>query len=93
MREDQAEIALNAFVEEVEARSEEQFGTTFVIRTYAFEITGEATRFGETVGMPPVELLSFDTRFGKDKLSERTRVLAEEVTARILAYWSDKRQR
>jgi hypothetical protein len=81
---------VTAFAEEVEARTEQQFGTTFVVRTYSMEVAGEAPRFDEIVTMPPPETVTFDTRFGREKLDERSRVLANAVTERIRAYWSRK---
>ena len=90
-REQDAEILVAAFAEEIETRSEEQFGTTLVVRTYSIEVTGEAQRFGETVTMPPPERVSFDTRFGAEKLNERSRVLADAVAATLRGYWSKKK--
>jgi serine/threonine protein kinase len=89
--EQEAEILVAAFAEEIETRTEEQFGTTFVVRTYSIEVTGEADRFGETVTMPPPERVSFDTRFGAEKLNERSRVLADKVAATLQEYWSKKK--
>jgi hypothetical protein len=90
VRGNDAEISVEVFTEEIEARQEQQFGTLFVVRTYSIEVTGSARRFDEMVRMPPPETFSFDTRFGREKLSERARVLADAVTEKILAYWNAK---
>ena len=85
-----AEIEIAVFAEEVEARQEEQFGTLLVVRTYSIDVTGKAPRFRELVSMPPPETMSFDARFGKEKLNERSRVIASNVADKIQAYWSRK---
>jgi hypothetical protein len=87
---DPAEIEIAIFAEEVEARQEQQFGTLMVVRTYSIEMTGKAPRFRELVPMPQPETLSFDARFGKEKLNERSRVIASNVADKIQAYWSRK---
>jgi serine/threonine protein kinase len=89
-REEGADIVLLVYTEEIEARTEEQFGTTFVVRTYSIEVTGQSPRFNERVSMPAPETFNFDTRFGREKLNERTRVLADAVIEKILTYWSEK---
>jgi serine/threonine-protein kinase len=89
---DPAEIEIAIFAEEVEARQEQQFGTLMVVRTYSIEMTGKAPRFRELVPMPQPETLSFDARFGKEKLNERSRVIASNVADKIQAYWSRKKQ-
>jgi len=86
----EAEIVLLIYAEEIESRTEEQFGTTFVVRTYSVEASAEAPRFGEPLNMPPPEVFSFDTRFGRDRLNERSRVFSDMLTEAILAYWSKR---
>ena len=39
--------------EEIEARQEEQFGTTFVVRTYAVEAEGESPHFDDLLMLEP----------------------------------------
>jgi hypothetical protein len=88
---DPAEIEIEIFAEEVEARQEQQFGTLMVVRTYSIEMTGKAPRFRELVPMPQPETLSFDARYGKEKLNEKARVIASNVADRIEAYWSRRK--
>jgi hypothetical protein len=85
------EIRLDIQAEEIEARSEQQFGTTFVIRTYSIVAMAEATRSGDLVPMPGPETFSFDARLGREKLNERSRVVAAGITDRIKEYWSRQR--
>jgi hypothetical protein len=89
---DAAEVVVTLFTEEIESRSEEQFGTTFVVRTYSMEASGQAPRFGEAVSMPPPEVFSFDTRLGRERLNQRSRALSEAVTRSIRQYWSRRSQ-
>ena len=86
----EAEIVLLIYAEEIESRTEEQFGTTFVVRTYYVEASAEAPRFGEPLNMPPPEVFSFDTRFGRERLNERSRVFSDTLTETILSYWSKR---
>lgn len=76
--------------EEIESRTEEQFGTTFVVRTYSLGATGEAVRFDESIDMPPAEVFSFDARLGGDRLGERARVFASLAVDRLDLYWSSR---
>ncbi len=92
VREPDAEIVIMVNAEEIESRTDTQFGTTFVIRTYSIDVTGDASRFGEMVSMPPPQTVSFDTRFGREKLNESSRVLASGVSSKIREYWSRKIQ-
>jgi len=85
------EIRLDIQAEEIEARSEEQFGTTFVVRTYSIVAMAEATRSGDLVPMPAPETFSFDARLGREKLNERSRVVASGITEKIQEYWSRQR--
>jgi serine/threonine protein kinase len=89
---DTPEIVVTLYTEEIESRSEQQFGTTFVVRTYSMEAAGQAPRFGEAVSMPPPEVFSFDTRLGRERLNERSRALGEAVTRSIRQYWSRRSQ-
>jgi serine/threonine-protein kinase len=86
-----AEIVVEVQAEEIEARSEEQFGTTFVIKTYSLASVAEAVRFGDMVPMPPPESFNFDSRLGAEKVNERSRVFASAITDAIGEYWSGVR--
>jgi hypothetical protein len=77
-------------VEQVGERSEQQFGTTFVVRTYAVSVMAEAPRFDELIPMPVPASISFDTRFGAEKLNEASRVIASDVTDHNTRYWGQR---
>lgn len=76
-------------VEEIESHAEEQFGTTFVTRTYSVAGDADVPRFGDLVPLP-AHTFSFDTRFGQDKLREQARVFSSDAAEELSGYWSSK---
>jgi hypothetical protein len=87
-----AEIVIEADVSVVEERVDQQFGTTFAVRTYSVELSGEGVRSGEAVPMPAPSLFSFDARFGRDRLAENAYVLADSVVEKVRAFWKKRIQ-
>jgi hypothetical protein len=85
-----AEIVINARVTLVDQRSEQQFGTTFVVKTYAIELDGEARGSGDVVPMPAQSTVSFDARVGRERLDEHARVVAAAMVAKIREYWKKR---
>jgi hypothetical protein len=89
-RPDRADVFVRAEAEEIEARTEEQFGNTFVIRTYSVTLDAEVPRFGDSVTVPP-RTFSFDARLGREKLRGEVFVIATSAAERIERYWEKKR--
>jgi serine/threonine-protein kinase len=89
-RPDRADVFVRAEAEEIEARTEEQFGNTFVIRTYSVTLDAEVPRFGDSVALPP-RTFSFDARLGREKLRGEVFVIATSAAERIERYWEKKR--
>jgi hypothetical protein len=87
-----ADVLIDIETEEIEARTEEQFGNTFVIRTYSVTLDAQAPRFGDSVSLPP-RTFSFDARLGREKLRAEAHVTASEAADRIARYWESKRSR
>ncbi len=85
-----ADVLVNVAAEEIEARTEQQFGTTFVIRTYSVTLDAEVPRFGDSVTLPP-RTFSFDARLGQGKLRGEAHVIAASAAERIEKYWETKR--
>jgi hypothetical protein len=85
-----ADVLVSINAEEVEARTEEQFGNTFVVRTYSVTLDGDVPRFGDSVSIPP-RTFSFDARLGRDKLRGEAHVIATSAAERIEKYWETKR--
>ncbi|HSF14114.1 MAG TPA: protein kinase [Vicinamibacteria bacterium] len=88
-RPEQAELLVALEVEEIESHAEEQFGTTFVTRTYSVAGDADVPRFGDLVPLP-AHTFSFDTRFGQDKLREQARVFSSDAAEELSGYWSSK---
>jgi hypothetical protein len=84
-----SDIQVLVAAEEIEARTEEQFGNTFVIRTYSVTLDAEAPRFGDSVTFPP-RTFSFDARLGREKLRGEAHVIATSAAERIEKYWQTK---
>jgi hypothetical protein len=89
-RPERADVFVRAEAEEIEARTEEQFGNTFVIRTYSVTLDAEVPRFGDSVALPP-RTFSFDARLGREKLRGEVFVIATSAAERIERYWEKKR--
>ena len=85
-----ADVLVIVAAEEIEARTEEQFGNTFVIRTYSVTLDAEVPRFGDAVVIPP-RTFSFDARLGKEKLRGEAHIIAASAAERIEKYWDSKR--
>lgn len=81
------DVIVHIGVDEIEARQEEQFGTTFVVRTYSIEATGTSPHFGDELYLEP-KMISFDARRGREKLREESRLIARDVMAAVQDYWS-----
>lgn len=84
------DVLVRVDVEEVEARNEQQFGTTFVVRTYSIDAGGSSPHFDEELVLPP-KMISFDARRGREKLQEESRVIASELVDQVRKYWAANR--
>jgi hypothetical protein len=84
---DQADVVIEASVTVLDERTDEQFGTTFVVRTFAIDVGAEAPRLGRSVPMPATTSVSFDARFGQERLAEKARTLADDAIARVRNFW------
>jgi len=69
----------------------QQFGQTFATRTYQIELSGEAPKVGEMIAMPPATTVSFDASFGRERLEEKSRLIAGDVVERVRAFVTKKR--
>jgi serine/threonine-protein kinase len=85
-----ADVVVEATATIVDERSEEQFGTTFVVRTYSLAVDANATRFRESIPMPEPRTFSFDARYGPQRATENTRVVANSAIESVREYWKKK---
>jgi tRNA U38,U39,U40 pseudouridine synthase TruA len=86
-----ADIGVSARAEVTQERVDQQFKTSFAVRSYAIDLTAETTRSGEAVSMPGATTLSFDPQFGAERAAEKSRLIASEVVDRIKAFVKRKR--
>jgi serine/threonine protein kinase len=89
-RPDGAEVIVNARATLLDTQYEQQFGTTFAIQTFGIELQAESTRDAATIGMPAAKSFSFDRRFGRERASEQSRLMANDAVERIQKYWSSR---
>jgi hypothetical protein len=87
-----ADIAIAAKVALLEERVDRQFGTTMAVRSYSIDLEGDATKFNESVPMPPAQNVTADSRFGAERFAEAGRVAAARAVEQLQQYWSKKRQ-
>jgi serine/threonine-protein kinase len=87
-----ADINITAEVEQTDQSTQQTFGTTVTIRTYAVQLDAEAPRFdNDTVAMPNAPSVSADARFGSERFNEYARKLSPEIVERVRAFWSKRR--
>jgi hypothetical protein len=86
-----ADVVVDANVAPVDERVSQQFGTTFAVRSYTIEVSGEAQRTGENVPMPASSTLSYDPKFGSERVAERARLVADGIVERVKAFAAKKR--
>jgi hypothetical protein len=81
-----ADIAVEAAVTPVEDRVSNQFGTTFAVRTYSIEVSGEAPKLGDSVAMPSSTTLSYDPKFGSERVTEKARLVADGIVEKVKSF-------
>jgi hypothetical protein len=87
---DRADIAIGAVAGGLQEKVSQQFGQTFATRTYQIELSGEAPKLGDMVSMPPATTVSFDASVGRERLEEKSRLVAGDVVDRVKAYIKKK---
>jgi serine/threonine-protein kinase len=83
-----AAIIVDAKATEIDARAEQLFGSTFIVRTYSVELA--AARGRDDVPMPAPTTFSFDARVGQEKLDSQCRLIATAAVERIRAFWTKR---
>jgi len=86
-----ADILISAIAGIVDAKVSRDFGNTFNTRTFQIDLTGEAPKLGDSVAMPPPSTVSFDSTLGRERLEEKSRLVAGDVVDRVQAYVKKKR--
>ncbi len=88
---DRADIAVGAVAAPLQDKVSQQFGQTFLTRTYSIELSGEAPKLGDAVSMPPSTTVTFDASVGRERLEEKSRLVAGDIIERIRAFIKKKR--
>jgi hypothetical protein len=88
---DRADIVVGAIADVVDEKASRQFGQNFNTRTYHIELSGEAPKLGDAVSMPPAATVSFDPTVGRERLEEKSRLVASDIVDRVRAYVKKKR--
>ncbi len=86
-----ADIVVNAAAGGIQERVSQEFKTTFAVRTYAIELSGEAPHTNENVPMPAPTNVSFDPQFGSERVVERARLVAGDLVDKLKAFTQKKR--
>jgi CCR4-NOT transcriptional regulation complex NOT5 subunit len=93
MRRAGADITITAEATQTGQSSQESFGNTLTIKTFAVTLDAQSPRFdNEEIAMPNTPPISADPRVGAERFSEYARLLAPDVVQRVRSFWERRRQ-
>ena len=75
----------------LEGRVEQQFGTTFAVRTYAITVELEAPKMESAPTAPQSRTFSADLSVGRERVAEQARLVAMDTVQRIREFWTRRR--
>jgi hypothetical protein len=81
-----ADVAVEVNVVPVDERVSQQFGTTFAVRNFTIDVSGEAPKLGDNVPMPSPTTLSYDPKFGGERVNEKARLVADGIVEKVKAF-------
>ena len=84
------EFVVTAQVAIVDESQQQQFGTTFYVRTYSLDIAAESTRFNQDVPMAASKTFTADARTGRERLAENARLAAADAIERMQQFWKKR---
>ena len=87
-----ADIGVEARVTSLGENVARSFETALAVQTYSIDLTAETTGTAEVVSMPPSTTVSYDPRFGSERVVEKARLVAGEVVERVQAFASKRRR-
>jgi len=87
-----ADIGVDARVTSLGENAARSFETALAVQTYSIDLTAETTGTAEAVSMPPSTTVSYDPRFGSERVVEKARLVAGEVVERVQAFASKRRR-
>jgi hypothetical protein len=88
---DRAAIIVTANASVLQERVNNDFGTPLAARTYSVDLSADS-REGDIVPMPGARTFSFDATFGRDRLDENARLIADDVVERVRTFWKKRLQ-
>ena len=86
-----ADVVVEANVTPVSEHVNNDFGTTLAVRTFSIDVVGEAPKLGDSVPMPTVSQLSYDPRFGAERVNEKARLAADGIVEKVKAFAAKQR--
>jgi len=81
-----ADVTVDARVTALGANATQSFDTTLSVQSYAIDVTAETTGTAEAVSMPPSTTVSYDPRFGSERVVEKARLVAGDVVDKVQAF-------
>jgi len=87
-----ADIGVEARVTSLGENVARSFETALAVQTYSIDLTAETTGTAEVVSMPPSTTVSYDPRFGSERVVEKARLVAGEVVDRVQAFARKRRR-
>src|SRR5262249_22870443 len=87
-----SDVAVDARVTALGGAATQSFGATLEVQSYSIELTAEATASAEAVSMPPAATVSYDPRFGSERVTEKARLVASDVVEKIQAFARKRRR-
>ena len=87
-----ADVAVDARVTALGATASQAFDTTLSVQTYSIELSAEATGTTEVVPMPSSTSVSYDPRFGSERVAEKARLVASDVVDKVQAFGRKRRR-
>jgi len=87
-----ADVGVAARVTALDRHTGRQFETAFAVQSYSIDLTAETTGTSEAVSMPPSTALSYDPRFGSERVMEKARLVAGDVVERVQAFTNKRRR-
>ncbi len=87
-----ADIGVDARVTSLGENAARSFETALAVQTYSIDLTGETTGTAEAVSMPPSTTVSYDPRFGSERVVEKARLVAGEMVERVQAFARKRRR-
>ena len=81
-----ADVTVDARVTALGESATRSFDTTLSVQSYSIDLSAETTGTAEAVSMPPSTTVSYDPRFGSERVVEKARLVAGDMVDRVQAF-------